>query len=120
MRKMTKSVLLGRLSGLVLAAVLALFLFSDVNAETKTTGNATAGQKLAEINCARCHAIGADDKSPLAEAPPFREIMKRYQAAMLEEALGEGIVTGHAGMPEFVFSTDEVADITAYLAQFEN
>ena len=46
--------------------------------------------------------------------------MKNYKASMLEEALAEGIVTGHAGMPEFVFSTEEVADMVAYLAQFED
>jgi cytochrome c len=75
----------------------------------------TAGQKLVEDNCSRCHAIGMTGDSPLAKAPPFREVVKRYPPSSLGEALVEGIVTGHNEMPEFVFESDQAMEIIAYL-----
>ena len=74
-----------------------------------------AGQKLVEDNCSRCHAIGQTGDSPLAKAPPFREVVKRYPPSSLGEALVEGIVTGHNEMPEFVFESDQAMEIIAYL-----
>jgi cytochrome c len=74
-----------------------------------------AGQKLVEDNCSRCHAIGRTGESPLARAPPFREVVTRYPPESLGEALVEGIVTGHNEMPEFVFESDQAMEIIAYL-----
>jgi cytochrome c len=74
-----------------------------------------AGRKLVEDNCSRCHAIGVTGDSPLAKAPPFREVVTRYPPESLGEALVEGIVTGHNEMPEFVFTADQAAEIIAYL-----
>ena len=74
-----------------------------------------AGRKLVEDNCSRCHAIGETGDSPLAKAPPFREVVTRYPPESLGEALVEGIVTGHNEMPEFVFEADQAAEIIAYL-----
>jgi cytochrome c len=74
-----------------------------------------AGKKLLEDNCSRCHAIGVTGDSPLAKAPPFREVVTRYPPESLGEALVEGIVTGHNEMPEFVFEADQAAEIIAYL-----
>jgi len=77
---------------------------------------AAGGMDLAEKNCARCHAIGETGDSPLPEAPPFREIAKRYPAENLAESFAEGITTGHADMPEFVFSVEEVGQLVDYFA----
>lgn len=55
------------------------------------------------------------DKSPHAQAPPFRDIVKRYPVEDLEEALAEGIMSGHPDMPEFTFDPDEIGSIIAYL-----
>jgi mono/diheme cytochrome c family protein len=74
-----------------------------------------AGRKLVEDNCSRCHAIGVTGDSPLAKAPPFREVVTRYPPESLGEALVEGIVTGHNEMPEFVFTADQASEIIAYL-----
>lgn len=74
------------------------------------------GHELLLKNCARCHATGMAGSSPLAKAPPFREVVKRYDPASLEEALAEGIVTGHNEMPEFSFEAEQVAAIIAYLS----
>jgi cytochrome c len=80
---------------------------------------AEKGRDLLQANCSRCHAIGLTGESPHDQAPPFREVMKIYGAKSLEEALGEGLVTGHPDMPEFVFAADEVAAIEAYLSTLE-
>jgi mono/diheme cytochrome c family protein len=77
------------------------------------------GRMLVEQNCARCHATGAEDVSPFAPAPPFRELGQRYPIADLEEALAEGILTGHPAMPEFAFEPDDIAGIIAYLQSIQ-
>lgn len=73
------------------------------------------GKLALESRCARCHAIGADDTSPHAEAPPFRDIVKRYPPESLGEALAEGIVTGHPEMPQFVLAPAEIGAVIDYL-----
>ena len=80
---------------------------------------AVDGEKLLQDNCSRCHAIGKTGESPLPIAPRFRDVMRIYGAESLEEALGEGLVTGHADMPEFVFPPDQVGAIVAYLHTLE-
>jgi len=77
------------------------------------------GRTLLEANCARCHAIGADDESKHKEAPPFRVVVTRYPPDNLAEALAEGLISGHPDMPEFVFEPDEVEAITAYLGSLK-
>jgi cytochrome c len=81
-----------------------------------TAGPAHAGSDLAEKHCSGCHAIGETGDSPLAKAPPFREIAGRYPAENLAESFAEGITTGHEEMPEFVFSTEEVGELVEYFA----
>ncbi|MDX2289041.1 MAG: cytochrome c [Hyphomicrobiaceae bacterium] len=78
-------------------------------------GLVARGQALVEEKCARCHAIGSDDESPHAKAPPFRVIVERYPSEDLAEALAEGIVSGHPEMPVFVFESDEIEAFLAYL-----
>lgn len=77
---------------------------------------AVVGREILVKNCARCHAVDAEGGSPLPKAPPFRELMTRYDPSSLEEALAEGIVTGHNEMPEFIFKLEEIAAIVAYLS----
>lgn len=74
-----------------------------------------AGKAALESRCSRCHAIGLDDTSKHAEAPPFREVVRRYPPENLAEALAEGIQTGHPDMPEFVMDPDEIGAVIAYL-----
>ncbi len=78
------------------------------------------GRALAEKNCGRCHALGRTGESPLAIAPPFRIFAERWPLESLEEALAEGIVTGHPDMPEFVFTPEEIGHLIAFLASLGN
>ena len=77
------------------------------------------GLAFARANCARCYSIDKVTESPLKLAPPFRELHQRYPVETLEEALAEGIVTGHPNMPEFRLEPDQVGDLISYLKSLE-
>ena len=77
------------------------------------------GRAIVTKNCGRCHAVERQGTSPHAEALPFRFIARHYPVESLEEALGEGIISGHPDMPEFVFSGEEVGAIIAYLKSIQ-
>ena len=78
------------------------------------------GRRLARLYCARCHSIDKVSPSPLKVAPPFRTLHERYPVESLEEALAEGIVTGHPTMPEFRFEPDQINDFIAFLKSLES
>ena len=96
-------------------ALTLLVLLISANAALAQEGRPQAGRAFAEANCARCHAIGATGSSPLAPAPAFRDLHRRYPVDQLAEALAEGIGTGHAAMPEFRLEPAQVEDFLAYL-----
>jgi mono/diheme cytochrome c family protein len=73
------------------------------------------GEALVRRHCGGCHAVGTTGSSRLAGAPEFRELHKRYEPQALEEALAEGILTGHPAMPEFRFPPEDVRAVIRYL-----
>jgi cytochrome c len=77
------------------------------------------GEALVAKQCSRCHGIGRTDASRQPKAPLFRTLSKRYPIESLEEALGEGIISGHPDMPEFQFDADDVGAIIAYLKSIQ-
>lgn len=97
------------------AAALASFVMSLGSGAKLDETLPARGFDLLQANCARCHAIDADSPSPNDKAPPFRQVVRKYDPAALEEALAEGIITGHNNMPEFAFEPDDVTAIIAYL-----
>lgn len=97
------------------AQELTAFVMSLGAGEKAASDPVTEGHDLIRANCARCHAIDAASLSPEPKAPPFREVVKKYDPNDLEEALAEGIVTGHNNMPVFSFTPEQVTAIIAYL-----
>ena len=77
------------------------------------------GKAFAQANCARCHSIDRGSKSPLKLAPPLRTLHDRYPIEALEEALAEGISTGHPSMPAFELEPDQIYDLLSYLKTLE-
>lgn len=73
------------------------------------------GRQLAEKLCAHCHATGKSQRSPLAGAPPFRQLEPRVDYDELRQRLQDGIVAGHPAMPSFVLSADEARAMVIYL-----
>ena len=86
---------------------------------TAAAASQERGLRLVERNCGVCHAVTAKGTSPMAEAPPFQDLHLRYDVKNLEEALAEGILTGHPAMPEFRFNPREIRDILSYLRTLE-
>ena len=99
------------------AAVLGFVLLLPAAAAAQD--DVARGQALVEENCAGCHAAGKEGESPLPAAPPFRTLPQRYPLVNLEEALAEGIMTGHPEMPQFAFETEEIGAIIAYLQSLQ-
>jgi cytochrome c len=104
------------LSMLVAAAVIV----PAAAARTEDAGLLKQGEALVSKDCARCHGIGRTDASRHPQAPLFRSLSKRYPIESLEEALGEGIISGHPDMPEFQFDADDVGAIIAYLKSIQD
>jgi len=77
------------------------------------------GRMFAEKNCGKCHALGLDGESPHEAAPAFRTFGEKWPVESLAESLAEGIVTGHADMPEFVLTPEEIGDFLGYLRSLE-
>ena len=74
-----------------------------------------AGKKIAERSCARCHAIGRMGESSVGTAPAFRTLTQKWPLENLAEALAEGIVTGHPGMPVIFLSPSEIDNLLGWL-----
>jgi cytochrome c len=77
------------------------------------------GQEVAVRRCSGCHAIGLNDVSQDPHAPLFRTLGKKYPIDSLQEALAEGIVTGHSDMPEFRFDPRDVDALIIYLQSIQ-
>lgn len=95
--------------------IVTLVLAAAMIVDADQPGRPASGRVLVERNCGACHATGSRDVSRRRAAPALRDLHKRYPIENLEEALGEGILVGHADMPSATFTADEVADIEAYL-----
>jgi mono/diheme cytochrome c family protein len=79
---------------------------------------ANDGREIAEAQCAQCHAVGRDGASPNPGAPPFRTLLARYNADVLEEELIAGIRVAHP-MPEFQFNPQGTDALIAYLRSIQ-
>ncbi len=78
------------------------------------------GRAIAVTKCSYCHSIERAGRSPRTAAPPFRTLHKRYPVETLEDALAEGMSTGHPRMPEFRLEPDQVGDfIISFLKSLE-
>ncbi|RZJ97142.1 MAG: c-type cytochrome [Brevundimonas sp.] len=80
---------------------------------------AARGRALALNACASCHAVGWSGSSPLAAAPPFRDVVRRRSIESLANSFSEGLVTDHGPMPAYTFRASEIDDLTAYLERLQ-
>jgi mono/diheme cytochrome c family protein len=107
-----------RISDLSLLLALSL-IFTLGLGQRADAASVEQGRRLALLYCARCHAIDRVSPSPLRIAPPFRNLHERYPVEALEEALAEGIMTGHPSMPQFQFEPDQIGDFILFLKSLE-
>jgi|688.fasta_scaffold343037_2 cytochrome c len=74
-----------------------------------------AGERLAQEQCATCHAVDRGTQSPLRNAPPFAYLGRNYPVSSLAEALAEGMITGHDSMPEWRLEPAEIRGLLGYI-----
>jgi mono/diheme cytochrome c family protein len=84
------------------------------------------GRRIAQTYCGQCHALGAGP-SPLADAPPFATLHRRYpEGGGLGDLLGEGMIAPatppeegqprmHPRMPQAKLDDDQVGALVAFL-----
>ena len=99
--------------------VVATFAVAALTRPASAVDDLKRGEALLQRDCAKCHAIGRSGESQDKEAPEFRILGQRYPIEALEEALGEGMMSGHPDMPEFQFDADDVGAIIAYLKSIQ-
>lgn len=108
----------------------AVALAAASAALSQTSPDAAAGQRVAERYCGGCHAI-TGTKSPLADAPPFSTIYRRYPPGGLDQILEEGMLAPserpeeggvtrlHPRMPQVDLDPDQRSELKAYLRSLE-
>ncbi len=104
---------------MTVAAVDAGAQAREARTKKETQARLDRGHALLQQNCGRCHAVGANDASAHHLAPPLRTLGQRYTIDSLEEALAEGLISGHPDMPEFTFEPEDVGVIIAYLKSIQ-
>jgi mono/diheme cytochrome c family protein len=109
---------LGR--SIIFAAVfLGVSVGEPAHAQNGLDPAAQRGLVFARTNCSRCHSVDKVSPSPLPIAPPFRTLHLRYPVETLQEALAEGIVTGHPTMPEFRLDPGQIGDLISFMKSLE-
>lgn len=99
-------------------------------AAAPTRGDLIAGRRLAHDYCGGCHAVDGG-RSPLPDAPRFRELFRRYPAGDLGRVLGEGMIgpsspleegrpRRHPRMPAAPLADDQRAELQAYLQYLDD
>jgi mono/diheme cytochrome c family protein len=101
------------------AALAALTACAAQEPPPETSVNAAelveTGRKLAQLNCAACHATDYGDESRNAAAPPLRALSERYPGALLADAFPQRMRVGHPAMPDFAFTDENLDALLAYL-----
>ena len=97
----------------VLCFVIPLML-SAATVQAQDLGNPLSGFELASDICARCHAIRrGEGLSPNSKSPTFAELANT--PGMTSAALTVALTTPHAGMPMFMFTSEQRQDVIAYI-----
>lgn len=101
-----------------IAGLLILSATAAACAAPRPSSDPVAGLAVAQQHCGRCHAIALDDTSSMAEAPPLRDLYRRYAIEDLRRAFLEGLQVAHP-MPVFELSEREVDRLLSYLRSID-
>ena len=107
---------LGRPTSLVIALIAISCTGESALAQAPA---AQRGLAFVRVHCAQCHSTDKGGESPLAIAPPFRTLHRKFPIESLRRRLAEGIVADHPTMPQFRLEPDQIADVIAYLQTLE-
>lgn len=73
------------------------------------------GQELAQLLCARCHAIAGPGPGAEKKSPPFSTLVSTLTLEGIADQLLEGLPLGHEPMPQWQFSEQQVDDLLFYI-----
>jgi mono/diheme cytochrome c family protein len=88
-------------------------IFATGVARPALAADAANGMRVAELWCAACHVVTANQRQANADAPPFEEIAKRPNFS--EPGLVTFLLDPHAKMPNMNLTRIEANDIAAYI-----
>jgi mono/diheme cytochrome c family protein len=95
-------------------SILVAVCAASVGARAQETGSISEGLVTAEERCSGCHGIARGaEYSPTFGAPTFEHIA--LTPGMTATALSAALKTSHRTMPNLILSSDELANITAYI-----
>ena len=97
-----------RLTAPGLSALGALLLIAPALAQ-----DATSGAQIVQSECAGCHAVGGEAKSPEAKAPRFADVAGLPSTTEL--SLKVFLRSSHKNMPNIMLEPDEIDSIAAYI-----
>lgn len=75
----------------------------------------SSGRKVAERECASCHAIDRTSASPNRDAPPLRDVLAMYDPDQLAYRFIDAMRVGHDDMPLFDFDVRSADALVAYI-----
>ena len=102
-------------------ALIAVLLGASTGygAAAESTARLQRGRTLVDKFCAECHAVGKDDASRHAAAPPFRHLDRQLDLDAFADRLREGLLSGHRDMPMFRFSREDAWAVSAFIRSIE-
>lgn len=103
----------------IAVALLAMVAMVPAAAQSLDPESAFRGRRLAETNCAPCHAIAQIDESEHPDAPPFRHMANRRPLETLPADMLGDLFLRHAVMPQFEPDERQVNDIVTYMKSIQ-
>lgn len=97
----------------------ALALGAPAVAAPAKPSQVSVGRAIAVHKCSGCHAVGLTNASPNPNAPPFRNLYKRYPIDGLREAFLKGYRVAHPPMPKFLLPQAKVDPLLAFLKSLD-
>jgi len=102
------------------SAVIAIAFFAWRSVVNMESAEVMRGQELAQLLCARCHAIGPEGASTNPASPPFRTLEAKLTLEGVEDQIAEGLSLGHEPMPAWQFSSQQIVDLVSYIASLSD
>jgi mono/diheme cytochrome c family protein len=89
--------------------------WKGVETDTPSARTIAEGRRIAQSNCAACHAIDWDSVSRNSGAPPFRDLVFLSDPDWVAYRLIDGIRVGHDSMPLFDLDVHSADALMAYI-----
>jgi mono/diheme cytochrome c family protein len=98
-------------------AILPLFLLAIPHSAAAQAGKAEEGQKLFEVNCAKCHGPDGTGDTPIGKAVGAKDLHSAEAQKLTDAQLFTQIDQGKNNMPPFGGSLDKakINDLVAYV-----